>query len=328
MPMEKGATVVIETSGGENFQLHESDDATYTAAGLSVNKTSTYKLHITTLDGNEYRSDPVRIYSTPPIDSIYFTIAGSGVDIEFRVSSHDEDPDATGYYAYDGIETFEYHASTYSGYKLINHRAVERTPAEQVYTCWRDLVVGPSVASTHHLSKNIVSGQKVQKLFKDDIRISVRYSLLLRQRAISEAEYLYLNQLIKSTEQLGTLYAATPGVVPSNVHPITNPKEYVLGYFTGQEQKELRYFLERKDLPKSMAIFPRSSNCQQEQTCPTTIGPDYPNRCLKLEDLGNGAVITSVHNLPSGDPLYYNYVSLDCGDCRSRGGNTTKPPFW
>src|ERR1044072_92007 len=42
IPKEPGATVTIESSGGEMFSLHEDDIGSYSANGLAVDKTSTY----------------------------------------------------------------------------------------------------------------------------------------------------------------------------------------------------------------------------------------------------------------------------------------------
>src|ERR1044071_3813601 len=94
LPTVTGAAVTIESSGGEIFQLHEDEPGTYNAANLTVDKTSTYALHVVTED-NDYRSDKVRIYSTPAIDSVYWRINAIN-RLEILMDSHDDNPDGPG----------------------------------------------------------------------------------------------------------------------------------------------------------------------------------------------------------------------------------------
>lgn len=324
-PAEKRATLTIESSNGEIFSLTEEDSAVYISSSLNVSTDQQYTLHIRTDDGSEYVSDEVSIYPTPPIDNISFGVGPTGGDIEVYVDTHDA-PNASGYYLWDCVETFEYKAPLYAGYKLVNGAVLERTPDEILYTCWRSDILPSVVTSTHHLSENIVSKKKLVNLLKGVPELSVRYSILVKQRVISDEEYAFREQLQKSTEQLGSLFAVIPGTVVSNVRSLSNSEEYVLGYFRGQDVKEMRFFIDQRDLPEDFQLRHSLEGCQPEPTCGLTCNPCLS--CIEVKTLGRNTLITSSISDGRGNVTGYNVVNSSCGDCTLRGGVTTPPDFW
>ncbi|MEJ0031020.1 MAG: DUF4249 domain-containing protein [Bacteroidota bacterium] len=243
-PFESEAVVTIESSNGDVFSLHEDKDGSYSASGLSVDKSSTYTLHIVTIDEKDYRSDPMKVYSTPPIDSVYWTINGAE-RLEIRADSHNDDPNGARYYLFNAIETYEYHAEVFCHFKLVNHFPVERLPEEEVFVCYKDERTLNVLASSKGLKDNRITGARVCTIDRKSPKLAVpRYSILVRQIAISDEEYNYQRLLLASTEQQGSLFAQIPGTIPSNMHSTKDPDEYVLGYFRAQEVKELRYFID------------------------------------------------------------------------------------
>jgi len=324
-PFETGALVEIRSSNGEQFNLTETDSSIYTAKNIPVDDQTTYSLHIQTTSGDEYTSDDVKITKTPDIEDISFNISGRGDEVEVRTTSHDDNPDATGFYLFDCTETYEYRAPIYSAYKFINKIPIQRTSEEQIYTCWGESRTPTTLLNTNILNQHLISEQRVASISRTSRKIRVRYSILVKQRSISEDEYAFRDQLFKSTEQQGSLFAVTPGAVVGNVHSVTNSQEYVLGYFRGQDIKEKRFFIEDGDLPFGF-VLSSGSGCQAEATCPINV----PNAafCIKLSDLGNDAIITNVINDVRGNPIGYLFVSAECGDCRALGGTTVRPAFW
>ncbi|MEJ0031023.1 MAG: DUF4249 domain-containing protein [Bacteroidota bacterium] len=206
-PGETGADVTIESSGGEIFSLHEKAVGSYSASGLVVDRTSTYTLHIVTSD-NEYRSTPMQIYPTPPIDSIYWTVSGAD-RLEIRTDSHNTDPNSTGYYLLNAIETYQYHAPVYAHWHMVNHVVTPRDV--DVYTCYLDERTPNVITSTKGLREDRLTGIRVSVIERSSPKISVRYSILVRQMAVSQEEYTYQRLLVASTEQQASLFAQVPG---------------------------------------------------------------------------------------------------------------------
>jgi hypothetical protein len=327
-PAEKGADVSIESSSGEIYTLTEGDSAVYTATDLAVSQDHTYKLRIKTIEGHEYLSDEVEIFSSPPIDNVRWGVSANGESIEIYVDAHDDNPEATGYYLWDKIETYEYKAPYYSGFRLVNGQVYERSPDEILYVCWRTDILPQEVLNTRLFAQNIISGKKLSSIPRNSPKISERYSIVVRQRMISEEEYAFRTQLQKSTEQQGNIFAVIPGTVVSNVHSLTSNDEYVLGYFRGQHTQEKRLFIDRNELPEYFQLPQDKMGCQIESTCPIVPTDSAPNNCVFVENLGGDALIVSLNTDSRGVVQSYNFVSSACGDCRLRGGSLTKPPFW
>lgn len=324
-PLEKGAQVSIESSNGDVFSLSE-NDSLYASSGLNIPIDQQYTLHIRTADGSEYVSDDVSIFPTPPIDNVHFGTGPTGGDIEVYVDTHDSE-NATGYYLWDCVETYEYHAPMYAGFKLVNGKVDEREEDELLYFCWRSDIIPSVVASTHHLSENIVSKQKLVSLQKGSPELSVRYSILVTQRVVSEAEYAFRQQLQKSTEQLGSLFAVIPGTVISNVRSL-NGDEYVLGYFRGQQLQEKRIFIDQQDLPEDFRLPHSLGGCQTEVTCSVDPPCKPCYNCIDVTTLGSNTLITTANTDGRGVVESYNVVNSACGDCTLRGGVTKAPDFW
>lgn len=327
-PSERSATVTISSSRGEIYSLTEGDSAVYTATGLAVSIDETFVLSIRTANGNEYRSDEVQIYTSPPIDKVHFGISATGEDIEVLVDAHDSGADATGYYLWDCTETYEYRAPVYSGFRFVNKVAIERKPGEQVYKCWRDEVKPSVMLSTKFLTENVINAKRISTINRLSPKLSVRYSALISQRSISEEEYNYRTELQKSTEQQGSLFAVIPGSVVGNIHSLTSPGEFVLGYFRGQHIQQQRFFIERVELPKYFQVPQSMGACSPELTCRFDQPKMGPSLCVDATTLGDEAIITNVLTDGRGVPVGYYFTTSDCGDCRVKGGTTTPPAFW
>ena len=78
---ESGAVVNVEDNGNGSYPVPELGNGKYGAPPLGLDSTKQYRLRIRTTDGKEYLSDFSQAKSTPPIDSIGFTITNTGVQI-------------------------------------------------------------------------------------------------------------------------------------------------------------------------------------------------------------------------------------------------------
>ena len=76
---ELGATVLIQGSDGNRYPLVDTGShGNYLSNPLSLDATKKFTLLITTSDGEQYQSDPVTPKSTPPIDSLTWTLGMDG----------------------------------------------------------------------------------------------------------------------------------------------------------------------------------------------------------------------------------------------------------
>ena len=323
---ETKAIVTIDASTGVSYSLAEKKPGEYKVNGLVSDKNAVYTLHIRTLAGADYVSDTIRVRTTPPIDSLGFSISSTGKILNVHVNTHDPER-MTRYYAWDFIETYEYRAPDSSEFKFINNEVIPRTLDESVFICWRteEDPTSISIGTSVRLTEDVIHRKSLIQIPKGSPKLSVRYSVMVKQRALGALEYNFLDQLRKSTETLGGIFGTAPISVLGNIHSINNENEPVLGYFSGAEITEKRFFIEYEDMPDYFRSVGNSNDCEFELTCP--IFPDpvtgNPLFCVSLKDLPDDTIIIRIL-----DQNFYVFTSAECGDCRVKGGTTKKPAFW
>ena len=322
---ETKATVTIDTSTGVSYLLSEKETGEYKLDGIAVDKNAYYTLHVKTLSGSEYISDTIRIRTTPLIDSLGFTISPNRSLLSVHVNTHDPKR-LTRYYSWDFEETYEYNAPDSSEYKFIKKQAIPRTLEESVFTCWRtERPTTISIGTSVKLTEDVIYRHSLALIPKGSPKLSVRYSVLVKQRAVSELEYTFLDHLRKTTETLGGIFGTTPEAVLGNIHSVSDNNEPVLGYFSGAEISTKRFFIEYMDMPDYFRTLRSNAGCSYELTCPIFPDPVVPAKlfCLTLEDLSDDDIIIRIV-----DENFYIFTSAECGDCRFHGGTTTRPDFW
>jgi len=322
---ESNATLSIRSEGGAQYSLTEQSPGTYTAEGLALDPAEKYLLNVRTANGQEFYSDYVDIRPTPIIDSVIWKGDDDGVTV--YVNSHDATTN-TRYYRWDYIETWEYTAAVYSEFKVENKEIVYRNGNESMHRCWNTAASTKIlIGSTVRLAEDVVSNFPLAFIPKGSEKVGIKYSILVRQRAISKDEFNFLEQLQKTTESIGGLFDPQPSQVPGNIHNLTDPSSTVLGYFSAGATQEKRIFIDFFDLPDQLLVFPSKTGCQPDTLCVSQTIPALYQCVLYLPDLSGSEIIgTSLYTGPF--VTGYTLSSYNCADCRSQGGTLTKPSYW
>ena len=318
-PAEKGADVTIRSETGDTFHLAEKDSGRYSVHGLTVDPSTKYQLIIRTAGNRDFISDYITVTQTPPIDSV--TWRGEEDGVTFLVNTHD-DTQRSRYYNWHYTETWEYHAPLPSFYTNVNGFVFVRKPQEMLYTCYSTV---PStkivVGSTVRLSEDVVRDFPLTYIQSGSSRISIIYSILVRQRVIDKTEYEFLQDLQRVTESVGGLFDSQPYEILGNIHS-TDPSVPVLGFFSAGFVQEERVFLRWQDLPDYLLKW-HYQTCRQDTVC-SILRPDL--RCvIDLASLPDNSYLVADLN-----PQFpgYTVTSKSCADCRVQGGVLTKPDFW
>lgn len=317
-PPELNADVSVEDSDGNSYVLMEVGNGVYTQSNLPIDENKEYRLHIRTNDNSEYRSDFVTIKETPVIDSLTWAPTAQRDGIEIRVNTHDATKN-TRYYQWSFEETYHYEAPYYSFFRLEGEDVVRIPDEEQTFNCWRTIVSkNILIASSERLNEDIISNFPITFIEKGSQKITLKYSILVKQRALSREAYDYWLNLRKTTENLGGLFDPQPGRVTGNIHNVNDPDHPVLGYFDIGTSKEQRLFIRNVEIPNDIRGYKSVSQCEVDT--------------VMLADLpffnGNSSALL--------DPVYemgpfivgYRFTSNSCADCRYQYGITTKPSFW
>lgn len=318
---EKGATVKLVSDKGEVVTIPESSPGVYLKSGLSVSTGNRYMISIVTAKGHEYTSAFVDVRPTPPIEKLSVHMTEDGVQISVSTN----DPQAKSkFYRWEYEETWEYTAVYRSDFIFINRVATQRKDGEGIYRCYRtrnstNILIGSSI----QLTEDRINEQPIALLPPGDQRTMVRYSTLVRQRVIGRDEYDYLNQLQRTTENVGGLFDPQPSQVVGNVTSKLGP---VLGYFSAGAVSEKRMFLTRDDLPGYLKLPFATGLCEQDTICVVNPNP-YIKCTVDLKNMRGDEVITGTifRDLST---VGFLVSTPDCTDCRKQGGVTVKPAFW
>jgi hypothetical protein len=307
------ALLEIEGDDNTNYPLQEKGNGVYVCAPLNSGGSHKYRLSIKTIDNKTYLSDYVEAKIAPEIDSLGYVIKSNGVQI--YANTHDNS-NKTRYYRWDFNETWRFRTTYDSYYTLVNAKPVFRPPDQHVYECWgNDTSTSVNVRSTANLSKDVLAQQPIVFLQSIEEKLTIRYSILLKQYALTQAGYAYYVNLKKNTEQLGDIFDAQPSSVKGNITCTTNPSEPVLGFISAGTVTTKRIFIDNHDLPEWRAITYYDLK-------------DCAGDTIKLADESLKA------RFYAGPP--YSYLPtvspdlaapIECVDCTLRG-TTKKPDFW
>lgn len=327
---ENNAIVSIMSDAGAGYTLLETGGGYYRAPGLNAAAAANYRLKIATAEGEAYQSDFVPAKTSPPIDSVYYRVKSDGV----RVYADTHDPaNDTRYYRWDYNETYQYRSAFESYYyhaQIPADTILGRALSDHIFICYRgDISSNIIVNTSAKLTKDVIAQNNIAFIPSTSEKIESRYSILVRQYALTPDAFNYFQQLKKNTEQVGTIFDPQPSELPGNIHCINNPAETVLGYITAGAPAEARIFIDNRDLPNWRAITPYNG-CKMDTDL-------YAKRLLHGGTENDVAInIYSGVEIPifeidpfTGPPpiLGYSASSVACVDCTLRGTNI-RPGFW
>jgi hypothetical protein len=122
---ELNAHLYVEQNGAIIYSLYDLGGGRYGYPGLQLDNSRKYRLRIATAAFQQYISDEIVVTTTPPIDSIPYSVNSNGVT--FAVDTHDPQ-NKTRYYKWECEETWEYHSRYESNIEFINGAIVAVIP--------------------------------------------------------------------------------------------------------------------------------------------------------------------------------------------------------
>lgn len=317
---ERFAHVRIEGDNNSSVLLYETTEGVYGIDQLSLLDNVKYRLHIYTIDGKDYISDFTSPRKTPLIDTISWERETGGVRL--FVNTHDPQNN-TRFYRWEYEETWEFHSTYIAQLKYIRNPSgyilgldfSEPEEVQKMFTCWAS-----------ESSNNLLFGSSAQ-LSRDTIhlpityipqpswKLSVLYSINIKQYSQSEEGYGFLQRMKKNTEQVGSLFDAQPSQLIGNIHCVQDPNELVIGWVEVAELREKRTFISRSDVnPWNFYL-----------DCPQFSFPNNPDSMNRIEGDYIPTTVAEYDNLG----FIKRYFAADpiCVDCSKRGVNV-KPLFW
>lgn len=309
---ENNAQVTVEGKDNTVRTLSPLGNGRYNSPNLGLILGNEYRLRVKTQDGKDYASTYVMARKTPVIDSIGHTLEDEGLRV--WANAHD-DNNATKYYRWDFDETWEIRSSFFSdliydmSLKMIRTRVF---PQEDYSVCWKyDQSSTILLANSSRLSDDIIYKAPIQFIPNGSERLSVRYSILLRQYALDREAYNFFELMKKNTEDIGSIFSPQPSEVRGNISNLTDATDYVLGYVTASTVEQRRAFIQ---IPWTYHEY-----------CPETRVPAIKDSIDYFFGAG-GTLIPYTYS--SGPPPVYLGSFPNCVDCRTRNGVLGRPSYW
>jgi hypothetical protein len=329
-----GGVVTVESDQNDTYLLTEITNGTYVASGLNLDNTRKYRLRIKT-GIEEYLSDFVAVLNSPPIDSISYTVQSNGVNIY----SNTHDPkNNTRYYRWDYTETYIFHSPFYSQWKSNGDTVLLRDMVnDQIYSCWRsDTSSNIILGSSAKLTKDIIVNYPITFIPSQSQKFTQKYSIMVRQYALTGDAYNFWQNLKKNTEQLGSIFDAQPSALNGNIHSVSYPSEPVIGYVSVGSVANQRIFISSSNLPLSFQPNPNDPSCllvfalfiyyPQGSNTPINQENEYFN-------FNKGAMAPYLQipvaaiTAPDGTIVGHTGSDPRCVDCTLSGTNK-QPVFW
>lgn len=315
---EDGAIVMVEAENGESYRLQQMLSGVYKIDHLNLNPSVKYRLFIRTRNSQEYASEYVAVKQAPEIDKVSWAPVDN--DAQLYVSTHDP-ANNTRYYRWEFEHTWQFRSAFYTNLKYVNGRMEYRDSSDEpIYNCWKtEKSTTIEYGSSVKLSQDVINNYKLVAIPSNSEKLAIKYSILVKQYALTKQAYQYWEILKKNTESIGTLFDPLPSQLAGNISCLTNPDEPVIGFISASSVTEKRILIDRKELPKEWRTF-----------SPTCYADTMYMSQVKLSDyFGDGSLmpVNEVYFEGGTSPVGYTYASRSCVDCRTMGTNI-KPYYW
>ena len=243
------------------------------------------------------------------------------------VNAHDDQKKTT-YYQWDYEEDWEIRSVGFSEYVAIivygiGLQILPRDPQEipLLFMCWKNTrSTNILTFSTAKLSSDIVHRYPLVFIPETSDKLSVRYSILVRQSAISFEAYEYLNLMKRNSELRGSFFDSQPSELIGNIKSISDPDEIAIGYIGIAPVRVARIFINPGQVPDWGFKLGCTEVSIHEDSLAVALQPESIKQFL-FHPSGPNLISTFEAGVYAGN-------ASQCLDCRLRGGNNKKPAFW
>jgi Domain of unknown function (DUF4249) len=325
----KGLNLTIEEENGPAEALVEIDAGIYQTTTMQGVVGSRYRLSFD-YQGDQYQSAWEKINSSSSIDSVtYFVETRQTTDkesditgVQFYIDSQGSSQDAI-YYRYEWEETWEIGVTYPSFFDYVGNDQLVITTNPR-HTCWKyNSQSTINIATSQGLSENSISGHSLAFITGEEERFVKKYSLLIKQYALGEAEYLFWKTLKESNEQLGSLYDKQPANIRGNIFNLSSPAEIVLGYFSASGLQESRVFIDNLQIlsKETVCLVPLDTLRKAD------LGSRYEE--LVMAEIEAGKLFYGLISFPTSLDVFGIYLSdPKCSDCQRKRGDVNRPIYW
>ncbi len=361
---ERNASVQIMDEVGNTYVFVEVAPGFYkSASSFAAQPNVGYELLITSVDGKSYKSETVVRPASIEIKEVKaeIDIDDSGEEgLQISLTNENVNTEAK-YFRYEYEETYKIIAPYYNPFEFevvdslyfangdfdsYEINIIART--EEARTCYAtNLSTDISLSDSERNTNGQTGKTMVRFLRSDDFAISHRYSIQVKQFAMTPDAYGYYRNLESFSGSQSVFTNVQTGFLTGNITAL-NSDELVLGYFEVASLNIKRYFFNYTDFFPEKSLPPYKINCEPTQAPPLVsfnphldggfvvdeVGPESPLlRGILSGTIAYHAINEDFEEKPDNlvQPLAgeapYLVKSTGCIDCRALGSNI-KPDFW
>jgi hypothetical protein len=320
---ETNAKVLITSSTNEEFNFVESEPGVYLSLiPFRAENNKEYKLFVTTASNKKYVSNSIKLTeSSSTIENVYAKRELDSEGVE-GIGIYLDSFDATGnsvYYGYEFEETYRIIAPSWTSEEIVIiseeplNLEIRRRQQEERVCYSTSLSNGRLLTNTRQLLEDKVSEFPIKFIPIDDIALSSRYSLLVKQYTQSQNTYEYIRILNEFSSVENLLSQIQTGFINGNIFNIEDENELVVGFFEVSSITEKRLFFNREEFIEE----PFQWACSSIFYTPNEVVSRVRNNRVKFISEG----------VDENDRTVYEVVPRICGDC-TRLGDNIKPDFW
>lgn len=308
---ELGASIQIKSNDGEIYPLTETGNGNYSSAALSLDNSKQYQVLIKTSNGKEYNSDYTNCLQTPAIDSVTWEQPG---DVIVYLYTHDDNKNIM-YYKWDYEETWQYNSIFRSTWGIDQNNFIHVLhDSDEIDSCWEsDLSNQILLGNSVNLSSGVINKAKITTVPFNDLKIFVRYSILVKQHALTGDAYKYWQIVEKNSQDRGGLFDVEPWQLEGNIHAQTDLTEPVIGFVNASSESDYRIFINNREL-NGWSTGPNNCDIKTIPQDPHNFQNWYYQDTAWLPYFFSGSDIVITRKI--------------CIDCRSHGGTTKRPSYW
>ncbi|TMM57102.1 DUF4249 domain-containing protein [Maribacter algarum] len=361
---ESNASVQIMDETGNTYRYIEETPGLYkSVSAFAAQPNVGYELLITSKDGKSYKSETAVRPTKIEIKEVKAEIEFDDLGKEgLQITLVNENPNAEAkFFRYEFEETYKIIAPYYNPFEFevadslyfaqgdfdsYEINIIART--EEARTCYTTNASTDINLSDSERNMDGQSGKTIVRFLRsDDFAISHRYSILVKQFAITSDTHGYYSSLESFSSSQNVFSNVQTGFLSGNIAALDSD-ELVLGYFEVASLSTERYFLNFTDFFPEKTLPPFPINCETTQAPPLVsfnphldggfvvdeVGPESP----LLTGILSGTIAYHAINeeyeeqpenlvQPIAGEAPYLVKSTECIDCRALGSNI-KPEFW
>jgi hypothetical protein len=325
---EQYAKVTVEDDQNNSYPLKETlIKGTYGIPAIGLVDSRKYRLRIAAINGEQYLSDYVAVKNAPPIDSVGYKITDDGISI--YANTHDA-TNKTRYYRWDYEEAWKFHTTYFSVWKTDGKKIVPLPVSEYKFYCFGSHNSNTIIVnSSNKLTQDVLYQAPVLGIPKGEEKLQMRYSILLKQYALTDDAYKFWDLLKTNSQNLGSIFDAQPSQSIGNIHCTSNPAAVAIGFISAGAVQRKRIFIDRAELPAGWAtVDPYKCKADTMLFCRVVLGVGCINE-VAANLIPIDALVFPVDEARTDAGVLNGYLasSRPCIDCTTRG-KLAQPAFW